>query len=131
MGGIEFYNNSEVFNSGLDLLQFLIGASYDIVGSHIALVNVQQTMAILNGLLEEPFLHVGTGSDEERLAVGMIECETLSADGDETVDVDLVAVEPGGLLGQVGLEGSTEGGEAAAVLGVGKFEHHSNYIVML
>lgn len=63
--------------------------------------------------------------------MGGVEGEALRADGDETVDVDLVAVEPGGLLGQVGLEGSAEGGEAAAVLRVGKFEHHSNYIVML
>ena len=63
--------------------------------------------------------------------MGRVEGEALRADGDETVDVDLVAVEPGGLLGQVGLEGSAEGGEAAAVLGVAKFEHHSNYIVML
>lgn len=58
MGGIEFYHNREVFNRGLYLLQFLIGASDDVVGSHVALVDVQQTVAILNGLLEEPLLHV-------------------------------------------------------------------------
>lgn len=63
--------------------------------------------------------------------MGGVERESLCADGDETIDVDLMAVEPGGLLGQVGLEGSAERGEAATVLRVGKFEHHSNYIVML
>lgn len=131
MRGIEFNDDGEVFNSGLYFLQFFISAAYDVVGSNIALVNVQQTVAILDGLLEEPLLHVGTGPDEERLAVGRIEGESLRADGDETIDVDLVAVEAGGLLGVVGREGSAEGGEAAAVLGVGKFEHHSNYIVML
>lgn len=62
--------------------------------------------------------------------MGRIEGETLRADGDKAIDVDLVTVEPGGLLREIGLEGSAEGGEATTVLRVGKFEHHSNYIVM-
>lgn len=48
--------------------------------------------------------------------MGRIDGETLRADGDKAIDVDLVTVEPGGLLREVGLEGSAEGGEATTVL---------------
>ena len=82
-------------------MQFLVSASNDVVGSNIALIDVQQAVTILNGLFEEALLHVGTSPDEQRLAVGRVEGESLRADGDETIDVDFVAVESGGLLGQI------------------------------
>lgn len=58
MRGIEFYDNREVFYCCLYLLQFLICAAYDVVGPYIPLVDVQQAVAVLNRLLEQPFLHV-------------------------------------------------------------------------
>jgi hypothetical protein len=111
VGGIEFDDDGEIFDGDFYLLEFLIGTADDVVGADVTLVEVEEAVAVLDGLLEHAFLHVGAGADEEGLAVGGVEFEAGGADADQTVDVYLVAVEPRGLLGRrFRVEGAAEGG---------------------
>ena len=64
MSIVQLNNNRKVFNRNLCFVEFLVGASDDIVRSYISLVDVKYAMTILNCLLKHFFLHERAGSNE-------------------------------------------------------------------
>ena len=67
--GVEFYDNGEILDGDFHLLQFLVGAANDVIGPHVALIQIEQSVAVVDGFCEHAFLHVGAGPDEEGLPV--------------------------------------------------------------
>lgn len=103
MSGIQLNNNREVLNRILNLIQFLVSAANEIVRVNITAVDVEECMAILDGIDILILLHVGASSDEESLFMIRSGLELKGADIDQIVDVDLVAVKLGLLFRLRGL----------------------------
>lgn len=104
MGGVQLDDDGEILNGDFNFTQLFIGAPHYVIGSYVALVDVQQTVAVLDGFLEQPLFHKGTGTYEQGFTMGGVGLEFGSADADEVIDVDLVAVKM-----RSGLGGSVEG----------------------
>ena len=92
VSGVEFYDNCEILDGDFHLLQLLVGAANDVIGPHVALIQIEQSVAVLDGFCEHAFLHVGAGPDEEGLPVWGVDFQSWAADADEAVDVDFVTV---------------------------------------
>ena len=69
MSGVELNDDGEVLNGVLYFVQFLVSAADEIIGIDVAAVDIEQGVAVLNGIQILVLLHVGAGPDEEGLLV--------------------------------------------------------------
>lgn len=80
MGGVKLNDDRKVFNCVLHFVQFLMGTSDQVVGIDIATVNIEEGVAIFNGVDVLAFLHVGAGANEKCFFMGGIGFKFEGAD---------------------------------------------------
>jgi hypothetical protein len=52
MGGIQLDDDGKILNGYFNFTQLFIGTAHYVISSYVALVDVEKTVAVLNGFLE-------------------------------------------------------------------------------
>lgn len=72
MSGVQLDDDGKVLNSKINLVKFLMRASYDVICSNIAAIDIQQPVAILDGIRVHLLLHERTSSNKQRFLVAWV-----------------------------------------------------------
>ena len=91
MRRIKLQYDCKILYGSVDFLELLFSTAHNEVGSHVALIAVQDAVAVFDGLFVEFLFHEAGGPDEECLLMGRVDGKLGSADTNEVVNINFMA----------------------------------------